>query len=143
MESRLRIIIFEDDPAITDLLKTALTKIGHHVFIYSEATGCPLSREDSCCCQQDFPCADVLISDIVMPHMTGIDFYKRLRSKGCKVIEANKALMSATTREEYLDEVEELGYKIFTKPFRLKQIAQWLNECSDRIPEGRTLAAIA
>lgn len=137
-----RIIIIDDDPAINLLLKTALVKLGHHVLAFSEPTACQALVKASCGCPQEFPCADVVISDIVMPSMTGIDFFRQQRDRGCKTLPANKALVSATTEPEHIEAVEALGCKFFAKPFKIVEIIHWVEECVERIPEGRVLAKL-
>lgn len=140
--TKLRIIIFEDDTALANLLKLALSNEGHHVLTFTDPTLCPIFKKRECECPQEFPCADIVISDISMPHMTGIDFFKLQRKRGCKALDENKALMSATHGKDYSDEIKQLGCHYFKKPFKLTEIIQWVNECAMRIPEDRTLAAL-
>lgn len=139
---KLRIIIIDDDPAINLLLKTALSKLGHHVLVFSDPTACQALHKTACSCPQEFSCADVVISDIVMPNMSGIDFFKRIKEKGCKTLSANKALISATTDSEHFDAIEELGCKFFAKPFKLTELVDWIESCAERIPEDRVLAQV-
>lgn len=142
MANKLRVVIIDDDPAITLMLKAALSKLDHYVLTFPTPSACPLSSGESCTCPQDFPCADVIITDIIMPHMSGIDFFKLQKEKGCKALETNKAFLSATTIESDLEEVKELGYKLFTKPFNLSQIVKWVNECAERVTEGQIPAKL-
>ncbi len=141
---KLRIIIIDDDPAISLLLKTALKKQGHHVLTFPDPTACPcpVLKKEICFCPQEFPCADIVISDIVMPNMSGIDFFKRQREGGCKAPDVNKALISATANKEHFDAIEELGCNFFKKPFKLVEIVKWIDECAKRIPEDRILAKL-
>ncbi len=139
---KLRIIIIDDDPSINLLLKTALSKQGHHVLTFPDPTACPcpVLKQPFCYCPQEFPCADIVVSDIVMPNMSGIDFFKTQRAGGCKAPNENKALVSATTTQEHFDAADELGCQFFTKPFKLVDIVKWVEECAKRIPEDRVLA---
>ena len=141
---KLRIIIIDDDPAITLLLETALTMRGHHVLTFLDPTACPcpVLKKTFCFCPQGFPCADIVISDIVMPNMSGIDFFKLQRKGGCKTPDVNKALISGAAYEEHSDVVEELGCNFFKKPFKLVEIVTWVEECAKRVPEDRTLAML-
>jgi len=141
---KLRIIVIDDDTAINLLLKTALTKLGHHVLTFHDPTACPcpVLKKAICFCPQELPCADVIISDIVMPNMSGIDFFKRQKAGGCKAPDGNKALISATANKEPFDAIEELGCNFFKKPFKLVEIVKWIEECAERIPEGRLLAKL-
>lgn len=139
---KLRINVIDDDPAVNLLLKTALSKLGHHVLTFTDPTECPCPaiKQATCSCPQEFPCADALISDIVMPNMSGIDFLKAQQARGCKIFKENKALFSATTDEEHFEAIEKLGCKFFKKPFKLVEIVKWLEECAEQLPDERDLA---
>ena len=139
---KLRIIIIDDDPAVNLMLKTALTNLGHHVLSFSDPTACPLLKMESCSCPQEFPCADVIISDIDMPNMSGIDLFKLQKQRGCKAVFENKALVSGTIKKEHFDAIKQLGCKFFHKPFKLVDLTRWVEECAKRIPKGRVLAKL-
>jgi DNA-binding NtrC family response regulator len=131
----LRIIIIDDDPAINLLLKTALVQRGHHVSTFSDPAACLALKKTTHSCLQGSSCADVIISDVVMPGISGIDFFKLQTARGCKTPEGNKAFISATTRQEHFDAIAELGYKFFNKPFKLLEIVKWVESCADRVSD--------
>ena len=139
---KLRIIIFEDNEALTELLRNFLQGYGHEVHIFPDPTACPVLQEVNEKCPQKHPCADVVISDISMPNMDGIELLRTLKSRGCKALDNNKALMTADTSNENRKAVEELGCHFFQKPFKLADVTTWLDECAARIPEGRILAQL-
>lgn len=141
MTKNLRILLFEDDPALIALIKTVLTGKGHHVLAFTDPTACTVFRSPECNCPKDFPCADVVISDITMPNMTGVEFFKLQKERGCKALDANKALMSAANQEN-LEAVAELGCYFFKKPFKLAEMVSWIEECAKRVPDDRTLAEL-
>ena len=140
--NQLRIIIFEDDEMLSGLLKKTLQDDGHEVLTFSDPTACPVLQNYHTKCPQKHPCADVVISDINMPNMDGLELLSILKSRGCKALDANKALMSADTSNEQRDAVKELGCKFFAKPFKLTDVKDWLEECAARVPEGRLLAQL-
>ena len=140
--NKLRIIVIDDDPSILALLKNMLASLGHHVLAFPDPTACPVYKKPECQCPQEFPCADVVIADIMMPNMTGIDFFRLMRRRGCKALDANKALMSAATTPDQRDAVAELGCHFIRKPFKVAEVTKWLTECADRLPEGRILAKL-
>ncbi|NIQ09844.1 MAG: response regulator, partial [Gammaproteobacteria bacterium] len=130
---KLKIIIIDDDPAINLLLETALSKLGHDVLTFSDPAACPLAQKETYTCSQDLLCADVILTDIVMPNMSGIDLLKLQEERGCRILKENKAFISATTKDEHFEAIAELGYKHFVKPFKLVDIVAWLGECASRL----------
>ena len=129
----LRVIVFEDDLAVSGLLKKMLQRFGHDVRTFPDPTACPVYRNPECDCPMETPCADALITDIMMPNMNGIELLRLQRRRGCKALDANKALMSAATTPQQRAAVEELGCHFFQKPFKMSEVRQWLNECAERI----------
>jgi DNA-binding response OmpR family regulator len=136
----LRIFIFDDDPSITRLLSLVLSDKGHDVQTFHDPTYCHIYPDNRCECPQDYPCADVIISDIMMPNMNGIDQLRLQRDMGCKAPAKNKALMSAKSDSARIAAVEELGCHFIRKPFRLDDICKWVEECAERLPKNRQLA---
>jgi CheY-like chemotaxis protein len=130
---KLRVIVFEDNQAVSDLFKKMLQGFGHHVLTFSDPTVFHVCRDPECEHHEDFPCADALIVDIMMPNMTGIEFLKLQRERGCKILPENKALMSAVTSSQQQAAVEEFGCHFFKKPFRLSEVKKWLEGCAERI----------
>lgn len=73
----MRILIAEDDPIISDGLIRALRKAGYavdHVVSGAEA--------DAAIASQPF---DLMILDLGLPRMSGIDVLRRMRARRCKV----------------------------------------------------------
>ena len=77
-----------------------------------------------------------------MPHVTDIDFFRLLKKRGCKAPDANKALISATVTSAQEVAVEELGYHSFQKHFTFTEVIKWLDDCAERLPEGRGLVKL-
>jgi YesN/AraC family two-component response regulator len=86
----------------------------------------------------DYACADVIISDVNMPTKTGFDLIKERQQKGCKV--KYRALMSADWTDSDLKSAHELGCYIFHKPFNLRKMVKWLDDCSKEINPERKLS---
>ena len=133
-EKTHRIIIFEDDPSLTKLLFLTLTKEGHSVQTFNDPTACPVYKDHEKECPKDKACADVIITDLMIPNMTGIDFLLLQRERGRKAQDHNKALISvAALTEETRRSSNELGCKFFKKPFKISELIDWVDECAKRV----------
>lgn len=139
-DKRLRIIIIDDSPTMTRMLEAALSRLGHQVMTFTDPSICPAVKKPDCDCPQEFPCADIIISDFMMPGMNGIDFFRRQRENGCKALDANKALMSGVITPQMQKAIAELGCHFIKKPFKIKEVVRWVEECAGRIEEDRVLA---
>ena len=87
-------------------------------------------------------CAYAVLTDNRMPNMSGIDFLKLQQSRGCKALESNKAVMSASLNPNEIADVEGLGVHYFKKPFKIKELKKWIDECSERLADDRVLASL-
>ena len=127
---KLRVIVFEDNQAVSDLFKKMLQGFGHHILTFSDPTVFHVCRDPECEYHEDSSCADALIVDIMMPNMSGIEFMKLQRERGCNILHENKALMSAVTSPQQQAAVEEFGCHFFKKPFKISEVKKWLEECA-------------
>ena len=71
-----------------------------------------------------------------MPTVTGLEFIKRRREKGCKI--KFRALMSGDWTDSDLQNAQELSCHVFHKPFILEML-MWLDDCRKRIDPERKL----
>jgi len=67
---------------------------------------------------------DIIISDMHMPHLTGLDYIRNLRRSGQSA--RHVALMSGNWNQTDLEEANSLGCKIFFKPFLSNELHSWL-----------------
>ncbi len=131
---KLRILVLDDDVKIRELLQTALSSKGHDVKTLTDPTEFPFVMRENCPCEPGNNCADVLIADIVMPNMDGIDFYKKLTVSGCQPLKnSNVAIMSGYLTIHYMNELNKLNIQYFRKPFQLSELYEWIEECEARI----------
>lgn len=130
----MKILVFEDDQSLANLLKVTLVKKGHDVSVFSDPTACPVYLNHEAICPRETPCADVVISDYKMPNMTGLDFYKLQRCRGCKALDKNKALITGSKITDALKkEIEDLGCHYIKKPFRITEVTEWVDSCEERL----------
>lgn len=137
---KLKILVFDPDLGLRELLKTYLSGQGHEVFAFEDVASCPLYRNlkgGSCRCDREQSCADAILVDIHMPHINTIDFLKLQRHRGCKAIDANKAVMSAGMTKSIETLIKELGCHHIKKPFRLADIKGWIDGCVARLAANR------
>ena len=128
-----RIIILDDEPLILDMLGRFFGQRGYEVFLSAEPVICPLYEKSAESCEQLLSCADVVITDLKMPKMSGIELLERQTQRGCKLDIRNKAVMSAHLDEDAMKRIRNLGCTYFEKPFRLSALSGWLHECEQRI----------
>jgi two-component system, OmpR family, phosphate regulon response regulator PhoB len=111
-----RILVVDDEPFLRKILTVMLTRAGHQVE-----------------CAEDGDCAwarlvgsappDLVISDLMMPGMSGLDLLRRLRHEHGATV----PFLLLTARGHPLDEAEALqgGADIFmTKPFSQKELLE-------------------
>lgn len=108
----MRILLAEDEISLSKALKAILTKNNYSVdAVYNgeEAVSYVLTGD-----------YDVVIMDIMMPVMNGIDALKQIRAKGCNV-----PVIMLTAKSEIDDKVEGLdagANDYLTKPFSSREL---------------------
>jgi DNA-binding response OmpR family regulator len=135
-EVPMKILVFEPENSLRELLRIYLAGYGHEVLAFRDPTVCPLYanlKDEVCCCPKDAPCGDVVIIDNKMPFISAIDFLKLQRRRGCKALDANKAVMSASMTRQLESDLAEFGCHHIRKPFQLSQVRAWIDECQKRI----------
>lgn len=133
---KLKILVFDQEHSLRELLRTTLAAHGHEVMAFSDPIVCPLYGNllnEQCCCPRERPCADVVLIDIKMPSISALDFLKLQRRRGCKALDANKAVMSASMTKDLEEAIQEFGAHHIKKPFHLTEIKSWIKECAGRL----------
>jgi DNA-binding response OmpR family regulator len=134
---KLRALIFDDDAMIRQLLWTVFDQRGYQVFTFPDPGLCPLSSAHHCTCPTSGVCADVIISDLNMPNVKGLDFVEALREKGCTCHAI--ALMSGSWSEEDESRGRRIGCKLFAKPFTISELNDWLRQIESSVSADRVL----
>ncbi|MBX6422879.1 sigma-54 dependent transcriptional regulator [Thermosulfurimonas sp. F29] len=119
-----RILIVDDDQSFQRFLQLFLEKEGYRVLIAGDGTEALkiLEREEP----------DLILLDLRMPEMGGLEFLERLRREGREtpviVITAYASLDSAVRAKR------EGAYDYLPKPFRLEDLRRKLKEALRRFP---------
>ncbi len=121
-----RAIIYGDNVDVANVLKDHFILRGYDAITYREPASCPLYGSGGACSELQ-PCADIIIADIHLPGMNGLDLLRAQLRHGCKVPAGSKALMSDDLDDEVLHGIEELGCLCLQKPFAFREIAAWLD----------------
>lgn len=117
------IIIVDDEPDLLDLLKLILTeKTDYQVLTTTD----PYEALTWC---QEYP-ADVLISDLRMPQLEGIELLKLLKEQDATI---PFIIMTAYgTIESAVEAMRQGAFDYITKPFRKEQIIMTIRKALAR-----------
>ena len=132
-----RVLVFDDHPEILNLLKVVFDTRGYEVLTYLNPGACPVFKHESCFCPDGQACTDIILTDINMPVMRGIDFIEKQIAKGCSC--KHLALMSGDFTSDDVRRARELGLKFFRKPFDIKEVFDWLDQIEQKINPLRQL----
>ncbi len=135
---RIRVLLLEDNEDVRGLMTTLLESRGYEVVKFASAAVCPLQKTPECSCNDASRCADIILSDLGMPFISGIEFIKNQREKACKA--PYMAMMSGNWQRDEISKAEELKCKIFSKPFHIAEINEWLDEVEKSINLDRELS---
>jgi len=132
-----RILVFDDHQEILDLLRAVFDTRGYEVLTYPHPGACPIFDNENCSCPDGQSCTDIILTDINMPVMKGIDFIEKQMQKGCHC--RHLALMSGDYTSDDMQRVNELGLKFFQKPFDIADVFDWLDQIEQNINPHRQL----
>jgi CheY-like chemotaxis protein len=111
----IRVLVVDDDAETRDLLSKALTRVGAHVTTAESARQAfeQLRTEG----------ADVLVSDIGMPHEDGLSLMRRIRSLAGGPGQIPAIALTAYARPEDRAEAIAAGYQLhLAKPVELAKL---------------------
>lgn len=138
---RRRAVLYDDDATVLDVLAVIFEERGYDVIAMAQPTPCAVY--DACgLCSRERPCADILVTDLEMPGMNGIELLEEQRRRGCVLPVTNKAVVSGSLGPDALQALRRLGCAWFRKPFRLAQLLAWIGECEARMDLSRPLGAL-
>ncbi len=127
-----RAIIYDDDPTILELLTIFFEDLEYEVIAREEPAVCPVCLDDATCLDRS-PCGDIMITDLLMPGMTGLEMLTQQARRGCGIDIRNKAVHSGSLESGSLDDIKRIGCNFFHKPASLKELRAWVSECESRM----------
>ena len=119
-------VVFDDDDLFCYLFTRIFTKRGIKVKIYSNPSLYFCSNPSVESCPVETPCCDFLLTDQLMPDMTGLEFLNRAKQIGCKIPDCRKAIISGNWLEEDLKTAKHLASLVFDKSDSLQLIDCWV-----------------
>jgi DNA-binding response OmpR family regulator len=134
---RKRALIFDDEKLLRFLYREVCEKHGYEVIEYSSPMFCPLHSKAQCVCGPGEVCTDLIITDLDMPKVKGLDFVEAQIRKGCHC--EHILLVSGSCDENTFAQARKLGCQVIEKPFRIQQIEAWLNEVDRSLSATRVL----
>ena len=132
-----KVLIFDENEVLSSTLKRILYERGYEVFTFSDRGVCPLYHTVDHPAISDSICSDIIISDLYLPNIDGLKLIKDRIDKGCKV--KFRALISTTWSDADWQYAHKLGCRLFRKPFDLKEMLEWLDDCTKKIDAERKL----
>ena len=128
-----RVIIYDDDPLILNMLEKYFSLKGYDALAFSEPASCSIYEDSAESCSNLYPCADIMITDFDMPHMNGVEMIESQKARGCRLEARNKAVMSGFMEDEHREKALGMGCAYFKKPFLLTDLDPWIMECENRM----------
>jgi len=118
-----RVFIFEDDQDNRELFSEICISTGFEAFAFSD----PSEMENIGKFRLNQ--ADIVLTDIAMPVMSGIEFAERIIQAGFNRL--NIAIISGFWDEMNLSRAGRLGVRTFVKPVPIDLLTDWLKRRRD------------
>lgn len=119
----MRVLIFEDDPDNRKLFSDICIIIGFEAIAFSDPS------EIGDIGRFGFNLTDIVVTDIAMPVMSGIEFAERIIRSGFDCL--NIAIISGFWDEVNRLDACRLGVRTFSKPVPIEMLAGWLKRRRD------------
>jgi len=136
-EFRYRVIILEQHDIIRDILCDFFQDRGYEVHAYPSPDFCPLHQLPSCRCGQEETCCDIMIIDMNLPKINGLQFISNLKEKDCKC--RNVLLISSDWHHDMIAHAHELNCQVLAKPFGISSLIKQINSFENNISSKRRL----
>ena len=138
MQRNPRVVLLEDDPVIRDMVEMLLSAKECDVFSYEDPSQCPIYQEHKCTCSDTQRCADLIITDIDMPQVSGLEFVEDQLRKGCMIRDI--AIISGRWTKEKEYRAKDMGCIVFKKPSFFSALEEWVDSCKEELNQKVTLS---
>jgi PAS domain S-box-containing protein len=121
-----RVLVIDDEPFLTEILQSGLGRLGYGVSTYNDPLAALSAAED------DLAAIDIVVTDQVMPSLSGLSVLRRLRSlrPDLPVI-----LCTGFTDTQTEDSIRAAGAgTVLYKPLTVDRIAESIRELLDAAP---------
>lgn len=116
---KLKFLFIEDEEELLQIICDALTKL--QIDFLTATNG-----KDALDIISKIPDLDIVVTDINMPVMNGLEMIKRLRNDGNSI---PIVVMSAHTEDEYINKAKDLGVNEYLlKPFDFIKFIEIVND---------------
>ncbi len=125
----IKILVVEDEKKVSALIKQGLQEVGHLVEVSDTPTQArELIRKNN---------FDLIILDVMLPEMSGLEFSKELRVSGCKSFILMLTALS-TTKDKIMG-LDSGADDYLTKPFEFDELLARVRALMRRQTEGKSL----
>ena len=133
----LRAVIFDDDIDVLSFLRRIMQRRGYEVKTYDRPVDSPLYQCSECPCSlYDSECPDLIISDVSMPVVNGVQLLESSIKKGCRC--RHLALITGSgLMESDLIRMAKYGTRYFLKPLDLDEFYSWLDRVEREVGSSR------
>jgi len=119
---KAKILLVDDEKEICESLQEWLVEDGSSEYEVEIAE----SGKDGISLNNQFE-PDILFFDLKMPHMSGIEMVDHIKGGSGNKPKLYLAL-SADGYQAVIDDIESRGFTVFTKPFRIEKVLEYLRE---------------
>jgi CheY-like chemotaxis protein len=135
----LRVLVLDDDESVRHVIAQVLRRRNCEVIEFPDAMSCcSFVTAGKDCPSKNGPCADVLITDIKMPGIDGLEFLESLGIRKCRI--PHQAVMSAFWTASALDRARRLGCRVYVKPVGLTELDRWLATLENLVDRSHSLS---
>lgn len=129
MTEKQKILVVEDNLLCREILKEILEMAGYHVETHQNShSACAMLRSKTINCDSTPACADYVLTDHHLPGTNGFDMLKMLNENECGIRPERQAIISGSWAAGELLKAQQLGCKVFSKPYDFDAILTWLKK---------------